>query len=196
MASKIRAERAIESSGLGYTLLRLAPVMGRGDTALSPTIISALQHGTFFTCGTGLNKVSLLAAANLGPLIHRILMTGPTHTAFNCCDAHVRWRTLVDEYAAVLGVPVPDRKRSVLSLIAHLADKRYLLLSTFCRFGATSPTTCCAAAFRFNMRPAGRWAWPRRSTDMSRAVRMLRQQRSKVPLDGHPANLYLIVSSL
>jgi len=147
MASKIRAERAIESSGLGYTLLRLPAVLGRGDTYLSPTIISALQNGTFFTCGTGLNKVSLMAASNLGSLIHRILMAGPTHRAFNCCDAHVCWRTLVAEYAEVLGVTVPDRKRSLLNLITHLADKRYLLLSTFSRFGAHFPDDLLRSSF-------------------------------------------------
>jgi nucleoside-diphosphate-sugar epimerase len=147
MASKIRAERAIESSGLGYTLLRLAPVLGRGDTYLSPTIISALQSGTFFTCGTGLNRVSLSVAANLGSLIHRILTAGPTQRAFNCCDAHVRWRYLVAEYAEVLGVAVPDRKRPLLGLITHLADKRYLLLSTFSRFGAHFPDDLLRGSF-------------------------------------------------
>ena len=147
MASKIRAERAIESSGLGYTLLRLPAVVGRGDTYLSPTIIPALQNGTFFTCGTGLNKVSLMAVANLGPLIHRILIAGPGNRAFNCCDAHVRWRTLVAEYAEVLGVPIPPRKRSILELILHLADKRYLLLSTFSCFGAHFPDDLLRSSF-------------------------------------------------
>jgi nucleoside-diphosphate-sugar epimerase len=147
MASKIRAERAIEASGLGYTLLRLPAVMGRGDSYLSPTIISALQNGTFFTCGTGQNKVSLMVAANLGPLIHRILVAGPTNRAFNCCDAHVPWRALVAEYAGRLRVPVPQRKRSILSLITHLGDKRYLLLSTFSRFGAHFPDDLLRSSF-------------------------------------------------
>jgi nucleoside-diphosphate-sugar epimerase len=147
MASKIRAERAIESSGLGYTLLRLPAVMGRADTYLSPTIISALQGETFFTCGTGVKKVSLMVAANLGPVVHRILINGPGNRAFNCCDAHVPWRTLVAEYAQRLGVPVPDRKRSILSLVTHLADKRYLLLSTFSRFGAHFPDDLLRSSF-------------------------------------------------
>ena len=147
MASKIRAERAIESSGVGYTLLRLPAVLGRGDTYLSPTIIWALQSGAYFTCGTGLNMVSLMVAANLGPLIHRILTAGPTQRAFNCCDAHVPWRTLVAEYAEVLGVAVPDGKRSLLGLITHLADKRHLLLSTFSRFGAHFPDDLLHGSF-------------------------------------------------
>jgi len=139
MASKVRAERAIESGGLGYTLLRLPPVMGRGDSSLSPAVISALRNGTFFTCGSGVGKVSLMCVANLGPVIHRVLLAGPTNRAYNCCDAHVPWRTLVAEYARRLGVDVPDRKRSVFNMITHLGDKRYLLLLTFSRFGAHFP---------------------------------------------------------
>ena len=60
MASKARAERAIEASSLGYTLLRLPAVLGRGDSYLSPTVVTALQGGTFFTCGKGEKKVSLM----------------------------------------------------------------------------------------------------------------------------------------
>jgi len=139
MASKVRAERAIESGGLGYTLLRLPPVTGRGDCSLSPAIISSLRNGTFFSCGSGVKKVSLMCVANLGPVIHRILLAGPTDRAYNCCDAHVPWRTLVAEYASHLAVDVPDRKRSLLRVITHPGDKRYLLLSTFSRFGAHFP---------------------------------------------------------
>ena len=139
MASKIHAECALESSALGYTLLRLPAVMGRGDSYLSPTIISALLNGTFFTCGDGVRKVSLMVAANLGAVIHQLLLSGPTNRAFNCCDAHVPWRTLVAEYARLLGVDIPGGKRSIFGMITHLGDKRYLLLSTFSRFGAHFP---------------------------------------------------------
>jgi nucleoside-diphosphate-sugar epimerase len=140
MASKIRAERAIESSGMGYTLLRLPAVLGRGDSYLSPTIISALRRGTFFSCGRGEKKVSLMYVANLGAVIQRILLAGPTDRAYNCCDVHLPSRELVAEYARHLGLDVPRRKRSVLSMITHLGDKRYLLLLTFSRFGAHFPT--------------------------------------------------------
>jgi nucleoside-diphosphate-sugar epimerase len=139
MASKARAERVIESSGLGYTLLRLPAVMGRGDSQLSPTIIDALRSGTFFTCGSGGKKVSLMLADNLGGVIHQILAAGPCNRAFNCCDSHVPWRELVAEYARRLGVAVPADRRSILSMITHLGDKRYLLLLTFSRFGAHFP---------------------------------------------------------
>lgn len=139
MASKVRGERAVEEGGLGYTLLRLPPVMGRGDSYLSPTVLSALQKGTFFSCGDGGRKVSLMLADNLGAVIHRILLAGPANRAFNCCDAHVPWRTLVDEYARRLGVAVPSRKRSMLSVLTHLGDKQYLLLLTFSRYGAHFP---------------------------------------------------------
>jgi hypothetical protein len=51
----------------------------------------------------------------------------------------VPWRILIDEYARRLGVAVPARKRSVLSMLFHLGDKRYLLLLSFSRFGAHFP---------------------------------------------------------
>jgi nucleoside-diphosphate-sugar epimerase len=139
MASKARAERVIEASSLGYTFLRLPAVLGRGDSYLSPTIVTALQRGTFFTCGKGLKKVSLMSAANLGEVVHRILLAGPRNRAYQCCDAHLPWRTLVAEYARCLGVDVPDSKRSILSILTHLQDKHHLLLLTFCRFGAHFP---------------------------------------------------------
>jgi nucleoside-diphosphate-sugar epimerase len=139
MASKVRAERAIESSGVAYTLLRLPAVLGRGDSALSATVIPALMDGTFFTCGDGMSKVSLMYVANLGSLVDRLLHSGPANRAFNCCDTHLPWKTLVAEYARLLGVDVPEAKRQLPSMIFHLADKRYLLLLTFSRFGAHFP---------------------------------------------------------
>jgi nucleoside-diphosphate-sugar epimerase len=141
MASKIRAERFIESGGMGYTSLRLPAVLGRGDSYLSPTIITALLNGSFFTCGRLEKKVSLMCAANLGPLIHEILQAGPTGRAFNCCDAHVSWQALIAEYARCLGVEIPRHRRPLLSMISHLGDKHFLLLLTFSRFGAHFPDT-------------------------------------------------------
>jgi hypothetical protein len=84
-------------------------------------------------------KVSLMFVANLGGVIHRVLLAGPSNRAFNCCDAHLPWRTLVAEYARRLGVEVPDRRRSALRIFTHLGNKRYLLLLAFSRFGAHFP---------------------------------------------------------
>jgi nucleoside-diphosphate-sugar epimerase len=139
MASKARAEGVIEASSLGYTHLRLPAVLGRGDSYLSPTVVTALQRGTYFTCGSKTRKVSLISAANLGEVVHRILVAGPRNRAFHCCDAHLPWRTLVAEYARCLGVDIPDNRRSILSIITHLGDKHHLLLLTFSRFGAHFP---------------------------------------------------------
>jgi nucleoside-diphosphate-sugar epimerase len=141
MGSKVRAERHIERSGLGYTILRLAPVLGREDSSLSPAIIGALLDDSFFTCGTARRKVSVMCAANLGSVIHRILLAGPAGRAFNCCDAHVPWRFLIAEYARCLGIAVPRRTRSLLSLPTHVGDKQFLLLLVFSRFGAHFPDT-------------------------------------------------------
>jgi len=141
MGSKVRAECYMEESGLDYTILRLPAVLGKQDSYFSPTIITALQEGTFFTCGTGQHKISLMCAANLGATVNQVLRAGPANRAFNCCDAHVPWGSLVAEYAHDLGVDIPKRKRSLLSLLTHLGDKRFLLLLTFSRFGAHFPDT-------------------------------------------------------
>jgi UDP-glucose 4-epimerase len=141
MGSKVRAERFIEASGLDYTILRLPAVLGKQDSYLSPTIITALQEGTFFTCGTGQSKISLMCAANLGATVNQVIHAGSANRAFNCCDAQVPWASLVAEYARNLGVDIPKRKRSLFSLLTHLGDKRFLLLLTFSRFGAHFPDT-------------------------------------------------------
>lgn len=141
MGSKIRAERYIEDSGLDYTILRLPAVLGKKDSYLSSTIVSALREGTFFTCGTGRHKISLMCVSNLGAIIDRILLAGPANQVFNCCDAHVPWGSLVAEYARNLGVDIPGRRRSLFSLLTHLGDKRFLLLLTFSRFGTHFPDT-------------------------------------------------------
>jgi nucleoside-diphosphate-sugar epimerase len=147
MGSKARAERHIEAGGSGFTILRLPAVLGRLDSYLSPTIIRALLDGSFFFCGDGLRRVSLLYVRNLGPIVDGLLAAGPTGQAFNCCDAHVIWRSLVAEYARRLGVELPRRRRSAITLASHLADKHYLLLLTFSRFGSHFPDDALYARF-------------------------------------------------
>jgi nucleoside-diphosphate-sugar epimerase len=141
MGSKVRAECSIENSGLDYTILRLPAVLGKEDSYLSPTIVSALREGTFFTCGTGRRKISLMCVSNLGAIINQVLLGSPANRAFNCCDADVPWKSLVAEYARDLGVDIPKRKRSLFSLLTHLGNKKFLLLLTFSRFGSHFPDT-------------------------------------------------------
>ncbi|MBN1411332.1 MAG: NAD(P)-dependent oxidoreductase [Spirochaetales bacterium] len=139
MKSKVMAERHVAGSGLPYTLLRLAPVLGRHDTYLSKALAPRLLDGKFFLCGSGDRLVSMLCIENLAFLLDLLLETGPLNGAFNCCDYHVPFKTLSKEYSRCLNVPFRPGKKNLLSLATHFNDKAYLLILTFSRFGAHFP---------------------------------------------------------
>lgn len=136
MRSKSMAERYIEESGIGYTLLRLPAVLGRNDAYLSPAIITQLLNGSFSFCGNGNKLISVICVKNLGPILHKVIDIGPQNDYFHCTDHEIPWREFVSEYARHLNLPVPQKKRSILTLLTHLKDKKYLLMITFSRFGA------------------------------------------------------------
>jgi nucleoside-diphosphate-sugar epimerase len=139
MRSKIEAERHVRQSGVPFTILRLPPVLGKGDSYLTPAVASALREGRFFFAGRGDRPVSVMTIAGLGLVVETLLAAGPLRAAYNCVDHHVPWRDLAAEYAARLGVPLPDRRRTVLSLPPRYSDKPALLLLTFSLFGAHFP---------------------------------------------------------
>jgi nucleoside-diphosphate-sugar epimerase len=139
MRTKAKAEKVVEESGLDYTILRLPAIIGRNDNSLSPAVIPALVDGSFFLCGKKDRKVSLLNVKNIGPVIEKIVEAGPLNDAFNCCDFHVPFCSLVKEYSGRLGVSPKPGKKSILSLPFNLKDKSFLLILTFSRFGAHYP---------------------------------------------------------
>jgi hypothetical protein len=59
---------------------------------------------------------------------------------FNCASHHIIWRELVAEYAQALKLPVPARKKPLVSLPFKLTDMHHLFLLTTSRFGAHFPT--------------------------------------------------------
>jgi nucleoside-diphosphate-sugar epimerase len=139
MLSKAKAERHIRDSGLPFTTLRLPPLLGRGDTYLSPAIVPRLLDGSFFMNGPGERLVSLMVVRNFPPVIRAILEQGPLNGAYNCCDHHVPFRELAAEYARRLNVPFHPRKEPLIKLAVRFHDKAFLLLLTFSRFGAHYP---------------------------------------------------------
>jgi nucleoside-diphosphate-sugar epimerase len=141
MRTKARAERLVEESGAGYTILRLPAMIGPNDNSLSPAFIPALLDGSFFLCGKKDRKVSVLNLRNLGTVIEKILEKGPLDDAFNCCGSHIAFSSLYREYAARLGITCKPKKRSVFSLPFNLKDKKFLMILTFSRFGACYPDT-------------------------------------------------------
>jgi len=139
MRSKILAERYLRRSGLPYTILRLPPVLGRGDSYLTPAVLSALLGGRFFFSGRGDGLVSVITRSGLCGTMDRLLERGPLGAAYNCADHHLPWRELAGEYARACGRPLPERRRSLFSLPNLLNDKPALLLLTFSLFGAHFP---------------------------------------------------------
>jgi nucleoside-diphosphate-sugar epimerase len=155
MKTKAAAERRIESSGVPYTILRLAAVLGRDDTYLSQAIIPALQSGEFSFCGSGDRLISVICVKNLGPILHRCIDRGPENGIYNCSDYGMRWRDFVGEYAARMKVPVPITKKSILSLPFRMSDKKTVLLLTFSFFGAHYSSERLMSRIEF--RPAVHW---------------------------------------
>lgn len=139
MRTKASAEREIIASGVPYTILRLPGVLGAHDTYLSPAIIDRLLDGTFAFCGSGDRRFSTLFVKNLPAIISRVLDAGPLHDCFNCTDGETSWREFVAEYARALEVPMPRRRRPLLSIIPRLNDKHWALIITFSRFGGQYP---------------------------------------------------------
>jgi len=135
MKSKAKAEQYIEKSGVDYTILRLPPVLGKGDTYLSPAIIPKLLQGTFFFCGKKDRKFSTLNIKNLGPILTRIIQDAPYCEVFNCTDFEITWSELIEEYAKLLKIDLIKQYKPLLSCLKRWSDKQYLLILSFARFG-------------------------------------------------------------
>ena len=138
--SKARGERYVESSGIPYTMLRLPSVLGRGDTVVSPAIAGSLVNGTFFNCGSGNPRFSLITVKNLPDIIARVIDKGPVNKVYNCASHDLKWNTLVQEYARVLNLPVPTTQKSLFTMLTRMHDKLYLFVLTNSRFGSHFPS--------------------------------------------------------
>ncbi|MFX0148571.1 MAG: NAD-dependent epimerase/dehydratase family protein [Candidatus Hodarchaeota archaeon] len=150
MKSKAKAERYVEQSGLNYTILRLPPVIGKGDTFLSPAIIPKLLNGTFFFCSKKDRKYSTLYIKNLGPILKKIIESPPSCDIFNCTDFQITWKRLVEEYVKHLGINLTEQYKPLLSVFRNYNDKDYLLMIFFSRFGCQYPNDKLKIKYNFN----------------------------------------------
>ena len=140
MRSKALAERYVENGGVPYTMLRLPAVLGPNDSYLTPAIVPRLQTGSFYFCGREDRLFSTLYVRNLPLILHALLRAGPLHEAYNCADHHMTWRALVEEYARHLGVRPGNRRRSIVTVLTRIRDKKWALIMTFSRFGGHYPS--------------------------------------------------------
>lgn len=139
MESKISAEKTIRKSRLRHTILRLPTVIGKNDSYLSPTVIPALADDRFFFSGRGDRLVSLMSITNFCHFVEELLGHGPLDAAYNAADWHVPWNKLVGCYAKILGMKMPEKRKSILTLFPRFHDKHELLLLTFSCFGSHFP---------------------------------------------------------
>ncbi len=143
--AKARAEQFIEHSNIPYTILRLPPVLGEKDTALTPSIVRCLEEGEPFTCSLNGNKVSILHVQSLPVYIHRLLQLGPQNDAFNIASHHIRWMRLLNLYVDAWQKdrprePLKIQKKWKYAFLFHFRDKEYLLNAMFSAFGSHFPT--------------------------------------------------------
>jgi nucleoside-diphosphate-sugar epimerase len=139
MRSKAKAEKYVEDSCIPYTILRLPAVFGQNDSYISSAIIPSIKKGEFFFCGNKNRLFSTLYIKNLGPIIERIIELGPLNDCFNCTDNETTWSEFVEEYARKMDIKFKAKKKSILSIITHLSDKKFLLPLVNSRFGAHYP---------------------------------------------------------
>jgi len=138
--SKAQAERYIEKVGLaGYTFLRFPPILGEGDSYISPLIIPRLLNGEFYFSVKEDKLYSTFNIKNMGSLISNIIEAGPQNTAFNCTDYEMTWKKYIAEYARQLDVEMIDQKKSIWSGLTKWDDKQYLLMVGYSYFGAHYP---------------------------------------------------------
>jgi len=139
ISAERKAERYFEKSGLPYTILRLPTVLGGNDTFVSQAIIPRLQNGTFYFAGKRDPQFSLLYVKNLGPIVRRLIEIGPQNDVFNCTDHSITWKEFIAEYAWILQIPLPDQKKSILSMLRQIQDKKYVYMMVNSYFGAHFP---------------------------------------------------------
>jgi nucleoside-diphosphate-sugar epimerase len=137
MRSKARAEIAIERSGLGYSILRPAAVLGAGDSVVSPGFRAALG-------GAGL---PLLPGARLGHLVSLSLVEGlvettlrtlarsPLGTAVHAVDVDLSLMDLAESFAAEMGRPCNFARISIVEALAKRNDAGFSWLVASARFG-------------------------------------------------------------
>jgi nucleoside-diphosphate-sugar epimerase len=158
--SKVRSEELIEKSNVGYTLLRLPPVVGEDDTTVSGVLLKRIVRRDVFVCSREPKLFSFLDLPMLSKMIIRVIEKGPQNRPFNAASHHVPWPSFLQQFLEAYRKHLPDwecgiGKKGKLNFLFHLKDKDYLLPALFSGFGSHFPTerfTSC-----FGETPATDW---------------------------------------
>ena len=108
MRTKALAERAVEQSGVPYTLVRPPVVLGKGDTVLSQGLRDALCHdGVPLVPGAHLeHRVSVALVEGLAEVVRLCIARGPLGGPLHAVDASLTVAELAGHYARALRRPL------------------------------------------------------------------------------------------
>lgn len=137
MRSKARAERVLERSGIPYSLLRAAAVLGAGDSVLTPGFAAALRGpGLPLVPGADPARlVSLTLVEGLTETTLRTLAHGPLNTAVHAVDVELSLAELAASFAAEMGRSCNFARTSLREVAARRHDASFSWLVASARFG-------------------------------------------------------------
>jgi UDP-glucose 4-epimerase len=137
MRSKARAELALERSGLAYSILRPAAVLGAGDSVVTPGFVTAMG-------GAGLpllpgadpsHRVSLSLVDGVVETCLRTLARGPLQCAVHAVDVELPLAELAREFAAEMGRSCNFARIPVGEALARRDDAGFSWWVASARFG-------------------------------------------------------------
>jgi nucleoside-diphosphate-sugar epimerase len=115
--SKIAAEEIVRNSGLDYVIIRPYWITGGGDRFLIPAMAPMLRSGRFTYLGDGQQEWSLSVVENVGDAVALAAVhPNARNQVYNVADATVKVSETIEVIARTLGLPVPDRHSSPLSI--------------------------------------------------------------------------------
>jgi nucleoside-diphosphate-sugar epimerase len=137
MRSKARAEVALERSGLGYSILRPAAVLGSGDSVVTPGFVTALG-GAGLPLLPGADPAHLVSLSLVDGLVETCLRTlsrGPLRCAVHAVDVELPLLELARGFAAEMGRSCNFARISVVEALTRRADAGFSWWVASARFG-------------------------------------------------------------
>lgn len=137
MRSKARAELAVERSGLAYSILRPAAVLGAGDSVVTPGFDGALRGpGLPLVQGADPGRhVSLTLVDGLVDATLRTLARGPLGCAVHAVDVELSLHELAQSFAAEMGLSCNFARTPWREAVARRDDAGFSWLVASARFG-------------------------------------------------------------
>lgn len=137
MRSKARAELALERSGLAYSILRPAAVLGPGDSVVTPGFVTAMG-GAGLPLLPGADTTHLVSLSLVEGLVETCLRTlarGPLQCAVHAVDVELPLAELARRFAAEMGRSCNFARISLPEAVARRDDAGFSWWLASARFG-------------------------------------------------------------